>query len=162
PPFFALPFIPLAGLPISIALPVWYACNLMLWGSVVGLVIRQIWPLLSEQPAKFQRWCLGLIGLLSLRFLISPLEYHSHDYIVFLCVILAVHDLGRKRSGRAGWWTGLATACKATTLLFLAVFVLQGRWRAVAGFVSAATTATLLPDLLFPRDDGGLWSVAWY
>jgi hypothetical protein len=143
-------------------LPVWYGLNLTLLGSVLALLVRQLWPVVAGASLKHRRWYAWGAGLLSLRFLISPIEYQSHDFIVFLGILLAIDRLAENRSGWGGAWVGLAAACKATPLLFLPVFVLQRRGQAVAGFVVALALATLLPDVLCPRDDGGLWGVAWY
>ena len=108
-----------------------------------------------------------MVAALAGRFLISPLEYQSHDLIVFAFVMLAGCAMARQRDARAGAWAGLAAACKATPLLFLPLFCWQRRPRAAAGFVAAALAATLLPDLLFPPRPasgcpGRLWVVQWY
>jgi hypothetical protein len=58
-------------------------------------------------------------------------------------------------------WAGLAAACKATPLLFLPVFLLQRRWRASAVLGITLLAASFLPDLVFPREDGGSWALAW-
>src|SRR5438552_8896160 len=44
PPFFALPFVPLAMLPAGVQREVWWLCNLLLVVAVIGLVTRLTWP----------------------------------------------------------------------------------------------------------------------
>lgn len=162
PPFFALPFVPLTWLPTAVIEPVWFFVNLVLLGGVLALVIRQIWPLLAVRSPAERRWFLAIVGVLSARYWISPIEYQSHDLIVFLCVMLAIDRWTANRSGWTGLWAGLATACKATPLLFLPVLVLQRRFRTAAVFVTVMVVASLLPDVVYPRGDGGSWSLAWY
>ena len=41
------------------------------------------------------------------------------------------------------------------------LFAGQLRYRAVLALVVATAAAMLLPDLVFPRVDGQLWTVAW-
>jgi len=165
PPFFVLPYLPLTLLPQEPARVVWYFVNFCLLGGIVWMTLRAIWPTIQEgvrrgEPAAWV--ACSLIALLSARFLISPVEYQSHDLIVYLLVMLAVSAWSAGANGQAGGWAGLAAACKATPLLFLPVFLWQRRFGALVTLTLALVVATLLPDLLFPNPEGKLWSVCWY
>jgi hypothetical protein len=103
-----------------------------------------------------------LVGVMSIRFLISPIEYQSHDLVVYWLVMLAMLAWARSAGGRAGAWAGLAAACKATPLLFLPAFLWQGRFRAGALLCVVLVAATVLPDLVSPCPDAPLWVVSWY
>jgi hypothetical protein len=165
PPFFAIPFVPLAGLDEPVRRGVWYFVNLLLMGGAIYLVARQAWPVLRrpDGSAGPARWIgVAVVAILSGRFVISPVEYQGHDMVVLFLAMLAIDAWGRGADGRAGVWAGLGAACKATPLLFLPIFVLQWRHKAVAAFVFVAVAATLLPDVMYPRDSGGLWVTAWY
>ena len=61
-----------------------------------------------------------------------------------------------------GLLCGLATACKATPLLFLPMLLLRGRWQAAGMFVAACLLASFLPDVLCPAKSGRAWSEQWY
>jgi hypothetical protein len=164
PPFFALPCTLL--LPFSeMSRYLWWFMNLTLFCGVIWLVTAMAWPVASCQARKKGPpiWVNSLvIGILAARFLISPLEYESHDLIVLSLVLLAGTALATQKDGWAGLSAGLAAACKATPLLFLPVFVWQRRARAAALLVIALIVASLLPDLLFPSQDGQRWAVSWY
>ena len=109
------------------------------------------------------RWILPLlIAALAGRFMVSPLEYQSHDLIVFALIVLAGYAMARRRDAWAGTWAGLAAACKATPLIFLPLFCWQRRDSAAACFLAALIAATLAPDLLFPPPNGRPWVVHWY
>jgi len=165
PPFFVLPMVPLAPLPPLARASVWWFINLSLVGVILFVIARLVWPTVARgvNNGGWPRWVLALlIAVLSARFLISPLEYQSHDLIVFALVVLAGFAMANQRGGWAGVCGGLATACKATPLLLLPLFCWQRRYRAAFCFLAALVLATLLPDRLFPAPDGHLWVVHWY
>ena len=165
PPFFVLSTVPLAPLPPRVRASVWWFVNLVLVGVILFAVARLVWPTVARgldkggQPA----WVLALlVAVLSVRFLISPLEYQSHDMIVFALVVLAGLALANERGSWGGICGGLAAACKATPLLLLPLFCWQRRYRAALCFLVALVLATLLPDLLFPAPEGRLWVGHWH
>ena len=165
PPFFVLPVVPLAPLPPLAQAGVWWFINLVLVGVIVFVIARMIWPAVVRGVNNGGRppWVLALgVAVLSLRFLISPLEYQSHDLIVFALVVLAGCAMSHERGVWAGICGGLAAACKATPLLLLPLFCWQRRFRAALCFLVALVLATLLPDLLFPAPDGHLWVAHWH
>ena len=165
PPFFALPFVPLAPLSEPVRRGVWYFLNVSMLGTLILLVKRHAWPK-DWKPAGHMGppfWVAAtLIAVLSGRFLISPVEYQGHDLVVFLLAALAIRAWSKESNRQAGFWAGLGAACKATPLLFLPIFVLQRRFAAAAVFLLTMVAATLLPDLLYPTADGGLWVTSWY
>jgi alpha-1,2-mannosyltransferase len=160
----AMPLLPFS--PLTRA-RVWCFVNLCLLEAILLLIAHMLWPTIAASgsgngPNRCGRdipaWLLPLVvAALAGRFLISPLEYQSHDLIVFAFVMLAGCAMARQRDARAGAWAGLAAACKATPLLFLPLFCWQRRPRAAACFVAAALAATL-----FPPPEGRLWVAQWY
>ncbi len=167
PPFFALPFLPFAFLPQYAHRPVWYCCNILLLLWCIGLLRQSLLPFLySLDPPGLsrskKRWMLCIIFLLAARHLTSPLENQSHDLFVLLALMLAARAACHQHEGRSGFFAGFGAACKATPLLFGPVFVWQRRIRA-AIFLTLGTAFLLwLPDLLFPRSDGGSWIMQYY
>jgi Glycosyltransferase family 87 len=162
PPFFALLFVPLTWFPQPVANFVWNGVNAGLLCGCILLVRYALQPQLSEQQLQwFSAWSI-ITAILSIRFIVSPIEYRSHDSIVLMCMLWGLRASQQGKDISAGVWCGLATACKATPLLFLPMLLLQRRWRASAGFVAALSLATLLPDALYPAKSGGMWVMKWY
>jgi hypothetical protein len=163
PPFFVLPMVPLTPLSPMARARVWWFANLCLAGIIVVVIARMVWPTVARDTSRRLRWALAvLIAVLAGRFLISPLEYQSHDLIVLALVVLAGFAMSRQKDSWAGVCVGLAAACKATPLLFLPLFFWQRRFRAAAFFLGTLIAATLLPDILFPSPHGRLWVIEWY
>jgi len=163
PPLFAVPFVPLGALGEHAARSVWYFVNLLLAGLSVSLIAKQVRPLVAEHRDRAPTWVLVLlVAALGGRFLMSPIEYQSHDLVVFVLVLLSVATWDSRRRWVSGFWSGTAAALKATPLLLLPLFLWERRLAAACSFALAAALGSLLPDLLFPRADGGLWVVSWY
>ena len=165
PPFFVLPYVPLALLPEAPARAVWYLMNFSLLGAIVWLTLRMLRPAMEQglQRGGPPPWVAYLlIGLFSARFLISPLEYQSHDLIVYFLVMLAMWAWVSKAQAPGGVAAGAAAACKATPLLFLPVFLWQGRLRAALVMTVVVVGATLLPDLVVRNPDGKPWVASWH
>jgi hypothetical protein len=163
PPLFAVPFVPLGALGEHAARSVWYFVNLLLAGASVSLIARQVRSLVAEHRDRAPAWVLVLlVAALGGRFLVSPIEYQGHDLVVFVLVLLSIATWDSPRRWASGFWGGTAAACKATPLLLLPLFLWERRLAAACSFALAAALGALLPDLIFPRADGGLWIVSWY
>ena len=160
PPFFALPFVPFVWLPESAHRGVWYFVNVGVLALIV-LALRR--AALTWRPAAAREvWLWIPVVAIAGRHVAAVFQNQSHDLLVFACIVVAARAMQRGRDSLAGAACGIGTACKATPLLFLPMFVAQFRLRAALGLLLLAAGATLLPDLLFPRADGGSWVVAWY
>jgi hypothetical protein len=162
PPFFALLFVPLVWLPAAWAEWSWNALNLSLAAICLRLLWQAMQPWLVEGgPTKSSLW-VYLAALLMARFVLSPLEYRSHDYLLLALMLAGLRASQQQREAWAGIWLGLATACKATPLLFLPMLLLQRRWRAAGAMSLALSCATLLPDVITPAQSGTVWVMSWY
>jgi hypothetical protein len=172
PAAFALPFIGADLLPMRWLRSLGYFVNLVLAAAGVELALRRVlgWAQRHDsgatpQPApRFQhrRWVLvTMLAAGTLRHLLSPLEYQSHDLVIFLLVMLAAEAASRSREGWAGIAAGIAAAFKVTPLLLLMMFAAQGRSRAAGALLLALGCVTAAPELAYPRKDGRLWCVAW-
>ncbi|MHC4548178.1 MAG: glycosyltransferase family 87 protein [Planctomycetota bacterium] len=157
PPFFALPFVPLAPLAAPAQRVAWYLINLAALVAIVSVLRRLLAPMLGASPRRFVFWLLVL--LLAVWHLAPVFENQSHDLLVLLPLGLA---LAARGGAAAGLWTGLASACKATPLLFAPVFLWQRRFAAALLLLVCAALFTGLPDLFFPRAEGGSWAVSWW
>jgi alpha-1,2-mannosyltransferase len=158
PPFSALLLAPLAIEPARLQRASWLFAE---WLCLL-LAAALIWPGLAPRTRRHHALFLSLWVLVSLRVLLSPFSYLSHDLfvLVFLCGMVAAARQGSALG--AGLLAGLAAAFKGPALLFLPLFLLRRRWLAAAAMAAAVIGATLLPDLLFPRQDGALAVVVWF
>ena len=102
-----------------------------------------------------------IVAMIVGRYVVSPIENYSHDLLVAALVILAIRCWANQKEKRGGIAIGVATACKATPLLFLPLLLLQRRWQAALLMVVAMVIAFFLPDIFFPRDSG-TWAGHWF
>lgn len=160
PPFFAVPFTLLVPFPEFAQRVLWWTANLGTLIAIVWLVWSLIEPTLPADRRK--RWIFaGLLGLLSAKFVFSPLGHESHDLIVLLMVVLSARFACRKQQAAAGVFAGIAAACKATPLLLLPYFLWRRMPVASVAMVAAAAVATILPDVISSNPDGKLWVKSW-
>lgn len=160
PPFAALPFVPFALLPKSWQPAAWFALNF----AILLALLRWLHAYACAAgpglgPPRLV-WFWALTAVVGGRHVLSVLGNQSHDLLIAGLVGLAAASWCRGRA-LAGAWAGLGAAVKATPLLFLGLFGLRRRWLALAWLLAAFAGATLLPDVLFPRADGGAWWRAW-
>ncbi len=159
PPGFALPFLPFNVIPLHRT--VWYFANVAVLVWLV-LILRAVavTPFAATRARRVLFW--AVVAALAARHVLATLANQSHDLLVALCLALAAREWGREREGRAGLWAGVGAALKATPLLLLVPFAVQRRPKLLAAAVLSLAAVSLLPDLLFPREDGALWIAAWY
>lgn len=172
PPFFAVPFVVAPDVPM---LPPREAGPIIAWYVVTALALVSVFYLIQSNltlspnlstnlnnTAPQPSWLFYFITLLLIgRYIGSVFGNQSHDLLVLLPIMLGCHQLIRDKNYRAGFWLGIAAAFKATPLLFLVLLVLQRRWSALAVMLTTVISVTLLPDLIFPREDGQLWVWSW-
>lgn len=161
PPFAAVPFVPMRFVPSDWQPPLWFAVNFVIlillarWlHGYAGTALPGLGP-----PRRFWFWVLTVV--IGGRHVASVLTNQSHDLFIAGLVALVAAEWSRGRS-RAAVWAGLGAAVKATPLLFLVLFAVRRRFLALGLVLAAAVMATLVPDWLFPRQDGGSWWRAWY
>jgi hypothetical protein len=159
PPFFALPFVPLALAPDGLQRPLWYFVNVAALAWLIRLIDARVRRTADERRTALF-WVLTL--LLSARHLSSVFENQSHDLLVFLAVGLALAAWQDGRHRRAGFWIGAGAAMKATPFLFLP-YLLWKRRPAAAGIVLASFLGlSLLPELFFSSDSGRTFLEDWF
>ncbi len=165
PPFAAVPFVAFEKLPANWHASVWLLVNFLI---LVGM-IRWLHRYARDEgtgrapPKLWLFW--GLAAVFGGRHVVSVFTNQSHDLtIAGLIMLTAVSWCGPRRiSGMwAGLWAGLGAATKATPLIFVGLFGLRLHWLGLAAVLVASVGATLLPDYLWPRQDGLAWWRAWY
>jgi hypothetical protein len=162
PPFFTLPFVPLSLLPPVARSVLWFFMTVAALVGVVVLVRRCVAVVLPQKAGLRVAAFWSLLALLVARHVLGVFETQSHDLLVVLLLALTGYAACRNRDLRAGFWAGVAAACKATPLLLGPVFLWQRKYRATALFLLVVVAATLLPDVLLPSKDGCPWCVSWY
>lgn len=161
PPAMAMLAAPLANLPDDWSMIGWYAVNV--WATCVTFSCA--WRLIGGPPLIGFSWkwhAVFWIGvLLSLRFLVAPLENHQTDMVIAALVMIGACRYWRGNAVGASVSWGIAAAMKCTPLLFGAYLLWRGRWRPAIVMGAVALLLNLLPDLLWPQADGGSYLVDW-
>lgn len=151
PPFMAMVAAPLAFLPASLSRAIWFIANAV---SLIGL-LRWSW-MLARGPAldAFRGWdrserVAGLLGLAcGATYLLNSLAHQQIDVVIAALLIGGCLQLSEGRDVRAGLLIGLAAACKATPMLFVAYLLWRRRWIAAVAAAAIALGANLAPDLV--------------
>lgn len=129
-PITALLFVPLAWFPMTTALWIWYAINLIMWGSWVWLLITHI-PLTRWQQVAVIATALVLPAS------IDTLLLGQITHLIMLGIVAALVLLRRGASGWAGVIVGLVIIIKVQLLLLALLFL----WRKdVRGALATAAT----------------------
>lgn len=146
PPFAALVFLPLAGLPAQL---VWGVFG-VLTALALGLVVRLTGP----RP--------GVWWLLPLSVVLEPVwrTVGLGQVNVLLMALVVVDVLALRGSRWSGVLIGLAAAVKLTPLVFVGHLLLTGRRADALRAVGAFAAASLVGFALLPVDSWRFWSSA--
>ncbi len=139
--------------------PLWYLVNVGVLALIFWRLNILLQPALGDKPQRWLFWVLMLA--LAGRHVIAPLENHSHDLLVFLCVLLAIEAWCGAKAQSVGWWAGLGAALKATPLLFAPLLVWHRKWIGLAVMGASLAALTFLPDVLCPAASGASWTISW-
>lgn len=165
PPFSAIPFVPMVAVPQTWQPAAWFAVNFLLLLGVLRFLQRWAsasWPS-AGPPRLFAVWV--WVALLCGRHVFSVFENQSHDLLVcgaVACAAAAFCQHGVRGSIWSGVAAGVGAAFKATSLLFLELFVVARTAVAAVTLVLSAVLLSVLPDVLFPRADGASWAMRWF
>jgi hypothetical protein len=158
PPFLAFVSIPGTWLPKVAQRPFWYCSMIGLFAVILYIVNRRVAPL----RGKLRAWPFWLLLLLLCwRHVNGVRSNQSNDLWIVMLVALCGAAAGVRREKGSGASAALGAAIKATPLLFLPFCVWQRRWTATVALLVALSAVTLVPDVVCPRKDGGLWVGAW-
>ncbi len=143
--FLMLPFVPLSP---ELRLFIWYLISVAATIGCVALceaLVRRLYPAAANEPNLI--WIRFVTLLLSLKFILVVLNYQAYDTIVFFVTLFGLWALINRRSVAAGGMLALATAVKATPLIFLPYLLLKRRFVAAATFIGVLAALCVLPDL---------------
>jgi hypothetical protein len=136
PPFEALLFAPLAGLPFRWAYLIWGIVNAVIW-LVLPYVLRPHAPVPKDVFGYFALWLL-----------FAPLGvalFQGQTSLVLLLVYTATFlSLKRGHDLKAGWWLGFGLLKFQFVLPFALVFLFRRKWKFLAGFLLSATLLGVL------------------
>jgi hypothetical protein len=129
-PITALFFVPLAWFPMATALWIWYAINLIVWGSWV-------WLLITHVPLTRRQQLLVIMTAVVLPASIDIISLGQITHLIMLGIVAALVLLRRGASGWAGVIVGLVIIIKVQLLLLALLFL----WRKdVRGVLATAAT----------------------
>lgn len=161
PPAMAMLVMPLAKLPASIALGVWYLINVI----AVSTVAAGSWQLIggSSILRLEGRWLavFWLAVLLSFRFVSAPLENQQFDAVIAALVVAGCLCLRGERPLAGALWLGAAAAMKCTPLLFAPYLVWRGRLKAACLMTLVAVALNRAPDFVWPQASGQSYLGDW-
>jgi alpha-1,2-mannosyltransferase len=124
PPFFVLPFVPLAVLDLVPGFAVWFIV------SSVCLAVA-LWLLLDEVPELRRRWR----GLVAIVLAFAPVYFGLIDgenaTLSLLLYVLIYRALVRDQPGLAGMWAAFGLFKPQLFVVFPLVFVARRSWRAL-------------------------------
>ena len=136
PPFEALLFAPLAGLPFRGAYLIWGVVNTVIW-LVLSYVLRPHAPVPKDVFGYFALWLL-----------FAPLGvalFQGQTSLVLLLVYTATFlSLKRGHDLKAGWWLGFGLFKFQFVLPLALIFLLRRKWKFLAGFLLSATLLGVL------------------
>ncbi|MDN3024187.1 glycosyltransferase 87 family protein [Streptomyces sp. S.PB5] len=155
PPFAAVGMLPMALLPLPVAI----AGSLLLNLAALAVIVR----LLAGRSWWRHGWYGCALGACVLA-LFEPLrDTFSFGQVNLLLLALVLFDGRLLATGRerwAGWGTGLAAAVKLTPALFIVLLLLSGRRRAAAVATAVAAGATGLAAWAAPDASRFYWTEA--
>jgi alpha-1,2-mannosyltransferase len=150
PPFFALPFAPLALLPLLPSFAVWAVL------SFVFLAIA-LWLLVDLVPSLRRRWR----GLVVIVFAFGPVYFGiingQNSTLALLVYVLIYRSLVRGEDRAAGVWAALGLFKPQLFFLFPLIFLVTRRWRALAAYSLTAAGLALLSFAVVGPDGALGW-----
>jgi len=134
PPFFVLPFVPLAALPLLPAFALWFIVSCVCLGAA-------LWLLVEEVPELRRRWR----GLVAVVLAFAPVYFGLIDgenaTLSLLLYVLIYRAIVRDQPGLAGMWAALGLFKPQLFVVFPLVFLARRNWRALLAY--ALTTLIL-------------------
>ena len=149
-PITALFFVPVAWFPLSTAFWIWYGFNLIVWGSWVWLLIKNI-PLVHWQQ---------MLVIMTAVVLPASIDIISLGQITHLIMLGIVVSLGLLRRGANGWAgvvIGILIIIKVHLLLLALLFLWRKDARGALAAVATVGMGILLSGLVLGWATVGEW-----
>jgi len=168
PPFSAFSMVPFVPLNPFVARGIWYLCCVL---SILYLTTKT-WRLSggprieagSDHPAapagEQAAFILGHLVVL-LPFLLNALSHLQTDILIAALIAGGCGAIVSKRFFVGATWIGIATAFKATPLLFAPYLIWRRQYLAGTWLFVVAILASLGADLVHRDPNGGVWLTQW-
>lgn len=153
PPFEAVLLAPLGALPYPVALVVWTTAS-------IGALVGSLWLVRNRLRFGDLWWRRLVVIAFGSMATIECLFAGQNSTFILLVVMLSWLALRSGRDLAAGAILGLALLKPHLILLLLLLWLLEGRWRAIAGFITVAALWTGLVVLQLDSSVFGDWLVA--
>jgi hypothetical protein len=167
PPFSALFHIPFTVLPAWPGRFIWY---LICAGSLIYLCGKS-WQLaggprlecdrLNPGAGRREQIAFVLGQVCALQFILNALTHLQTDLLIAALLTAGCAAIAEFRFFRAATWIGVATAFRATPLLFAPYLLWRRQWLAAFWLVAVAIGLNVLPDVIHQPPGGGDWLVRW-
>lgn len=160
PPFAAIGFVPLGALGLGLAGVLISLVTVALTVVIIHIVLS----VLGVGNPQNRWWSALLVAAVVVWFnpLWMTLGFGQINIILMAMIVVDIFVLGRGRAAAAGpirgVLTGIAAAVKLTPMVFVAVFLVTRRWRAVAVALAAFAGAGALAWVWLPADSLDYWT----
>jgi hypothetical protein len=152
PPHFHLLLLPLAWLPVGLALVVWMLANAACGLAALRLVVREAG--LTFTPAQRQLALLGLLGFIGTG---SALVTGHLSFLLFWVVALAWRAAGHGRWTAAGVWLGLGLSLKPFLLILVPYLAWRRQWRSLGAVALTVLACLAAGYLVFGPENHRSW-----
>ena len=168
PPFSAFSMLPFVPLNPFVARGIWYGCCVI---SILYLTTKA-WRLSDGPPVESGpdhaaaprreqiAFILGHVVVL-LPFLLNALSHLQTDILIAALIMAGCGAIVSRRFLAGATWIGVATAFKATPLLFAPYLIWRRQYLAGIWLFIAAVVVSLGADLVHRDPNGGVWVTLW-
>jgi alpha-1,2-mannosyltransferase len=151
-PFAAVVFVPLAWLPLNVALGVWTLIAMLCLETTIWIVIGHLGGLSLGRRATWT--VLGTAAALPLTSVMFELWAGQ---IELLLMLLIIADLTRRSERFRGYGIGIAAGIKLTPLIFVPYLLLTRRFRAAGQTVVGFVGTVVVGFAVTPRASWSYW-----
>jgi Glycosyltransferase family 87 len=163
PPLLAVLFVPLAVLPVSVAIVLWSVLNILL----LAWVVRAFYEAMtgsSLSALKFhERWIIVFFALLPpSRFILHHLFYGQANILIMALTVAGLKQLNGQKPGWGAVSIGLSVALKVLTYPLTFWFLLKKNVKAALGILGGTIVGLLLPALIVGFTANWNYLVHWF
>ena len=149
PPLLAALFIPFTILPVSVAIVLWTALNILLLAWIVTAFYEAMTGLPLSSIKFEQRWILLFFALVpTSRFIFNHLLYGQATIVVMAVAVFGLKKIGAGKSASGGLALGASVAMETITYPLAWWFLIKKNLRVVGSAVAGGIVAFLLTSLV--------------
>lgn len=145
-PFFALVLAPLAALPETAALWMWYLANVALTAGCFAILRSLLARVFGD---RYAAWAVAVSLAVHARFFLGNYDVGQANILLLFLLLWSVRLAALdKRFWWSGWPLGMAAVIKPHALVVLVPFLIRRRWGMTAGVFSAIVAAGIVVPLI--------------